>query len=126
VGLVVDAGALIAFERGDRHVAALLEATRRRKDRTVTSSGCVAQAWRGPGSRQALLARLLLGITEHSLNPDISEAVGELCAATRTSDVIDAHLALLAHDHDIVLTSDAKDLRTLRRAAGTTAHVKPC
>ena len=82
MGLVLDAGALIAFERGDRHVAALLEATRRRKDRTVTSSGCVAQAWRGPGSRQALLARLLLGITEHSLNPDISEAVGELCAAS--------------------------------------------
>ena len=40
--------------------------------------------------------------------------------------MIDAHLALLAHDHDIVLTSDAKDLRTLLRAAGTTAHVKPC
>jgi len=95
-----------------------------RKDRTVTSSGCVARAWRGSGARQALLARFLRGTHEHGLDADVSRKVGELCAAVGKSDVIDAHLALFARDDDVVLTSDVQDLRTLLRAAGTTAHVK--
>jgi PIN domain-containing protein len=124
VGLVLDTGALIAFERGDRHVAALVEATRRRRDRVATSSGCVAQAWRG-GPRQALLARLLAGTAEHPLHPGDSRAVGELCATSGTSDVVDAHLALLAHDHDSVVTSDP-DLRALLRAAKSAARTIRC
>jgi PIN domain-containing protein len=124
VGLVLDTGALIAFERGDRHVAALVEATRRRRDRVATSSGCVAQAWRG-GPRQALLTRLLAGTAEHPLHPGDSRAVGELCATSGTSDVVDAHLALLAHDHDSVVTSDP-DLRALLRAAKSAARTIRC
>jgi hypothetical protein len=125
VGLVLDTGALIAFERGDRRVAALIEATRRRKDRVVTSSGCVAQVWRD-GPRQALLARLLAGTAEHPLHPGDSRAVGELCAASGTADVIDAHLARLAHDHDTVVTSDPDDLRTLLRARTSAARSLRC
>jgi hypothetical protein len=64
--LVLDSGALVAFERGDRQVAALVEAVRRRKDRVITSSGCVAQGWRD-GSRQAHLARLLAGMARTPL-----------------------------------------------------------
>jgi hypothetical protein len=59
-----DTGGLIAFDRGDRQVAVLMEAARRRRDPVLTSSGCVAQAWRGDGSRQALMARLLQGTAE--------------------------------------------------------------
>jgi ABC-type phosphonate transport system ATPase subunit len=125
VGLVLDTGALIAFERGDRRVAALIEATRRRKDRVVTSSGCVAQAWRD-GTRQALLARLLTGTAEHALGPDGSRHVGELCGATATVDVVDAHVALLAADHDTVVTSDPDDLRALLRASRRAAAVLGC
>jgi hypothetical protein len=125
VGLVLDTGALIAFERGDRNVAALIEATRRRKDRIVTSSGCVAQAWRD-GTRQTLLARLLAGTAEHGLAPDGSRRVGELCAAAKTADVIDAHVALLARNGDTVVTSDAADLRRLLRAAQSDATTLLC
>jgi hypothetical protein len=125
VGLVLDTGALIAFERGDRRVAAVIEATRRRKDRVVTSSGCVAQAWRG-GTRQALLARLLTGMAEHGLGPDGSRRVGELCGATGTADVVDAHVALLAADHDTVVTSDPDDLRALLRASRRATAVLGC
>jgi hypothetical protein len=125
VGLVLDTGALIAFERGDRQVAAVVEAVRRRKDRIVTSSGCVAQAWRD-GSRQALLARLLAGTTEHPLQPADSRAVGELCAVSRTSDVGDAHLALVVHDQDSVVTSDPDDLRVLLRARKSPARTIRC
>ena len=125
MGLVLDTGALIAFERGDRQVAALIEMTRRRKDRVATSSGCVAQAWRD-GPRQALLARLLAGTAEYPLHPGDSRAVGELCAAGGTADVVDAHLALLAHDHDHVLTSDPDDLRALLRATKSAARTVRC
>jgi hypothetical protein len=125
VGLVLDTGALIAFERGDRHIAALIEASRRRKDRVVTSSGCVAQAWRD-GSRQALLARLLAGTAEAPLDPRHSRPVGELCAAASTTDVVDAHVALLAHDNDTVVTSDPDDVLVLLRAAGCSAQTTRC
>ena len=126
MGLVLDSGALIGFERGDREVAALIEATRRRRERTVTSSGCVAQAWRHGGPRQALLARLLRGVGERSLGSEVSRQVGLLCSEALSSDVIDAHVALLAGDDDLVLTSDVEDLRRLLRARNSPARVRRC
>lgn len=126
MGLVLDTGGLLAFDRGDRQVAALVEATRRRRERIVTSSGCVAQAWRSGGARPALLARLLRGVDEQALDPDRSRAVGALCAAAAASDVVDAHVALLARSHDLVMTSDPDDLRVLLRAARSSATVIRC
>ena len=126
MGLVFDTGGLIAFECGDREVAALVEAARRRRDMVVTSSGCVAQAWRGGGSRQAHLARLLRGLSEVGLDHRVSRATGELCGRTTTSDVVDAHLALLSRDDDLVLTSDVDDLRLLLRSRGVSARVQRC
>jgi len=126
VGLVLDTGGLIAFDRGNRQVAALVEAARRRRDRVVTSSGCVAQAWRGDGSRQALLARLLGGAVEVGIDHWVSRSIGDLCGATKTTDVVDAHAALLARDGDVVLTSDVDDLRRLLRARHVDVQILPC
>lgn len=125
MGLVLDTGGLIAFERGDRQVGALVEAARRRRDGVVTSSGCVAQAWRG-GARQALLARLLRGLSENALDRRVSRTAGELCGAATTTDVVDAHVALLVRDEDVVLTSDVDDIRRLLRARGVNAQVRRC
>jgi hypothetical protein len=124
VGLVLDTGGLIAFDRGDREVAALIEATRRRREQVVTSSGCVAQAWRGDGSGQALLVRLLRGVHERGLDAAVSRRVGQVCGAAALSDVVDAHVALLTQDGDIVITSDVDDLGKLLQAAGSKAEVK--
>jgi hypothetical protein len=126
VALVLDTGGLIAFDRGNRDVAALVEATRRRREPVITSSGCVAQAWRTGGPRQTLLARLLAGVDEQALDRHASRAVGALCSASTSNDVIDAHVALLARDHDIVVTSDVDDLGRLVRAARSTATVRRC
>jgi hypothetical protein len=126
LGLVLDSGGLIAFDRGNREVAALVEATRRRRERIVTSSGCVAQAWRGGGARQALLARLLRGLHERGLGPEVSRRVGQLCGNTGSSDVVDGHVAVLAHDGDTVVTSDVEDLRRLLRATGSNADLRRC
>lgn len=126
MGLVLDTGGLIAFNRGDRRVAAMVEAARRRRHRVVTSSGCVSQAWRGGGPRQALLARLLRGVTEAGLDRRVSRATGDLCGAASTADVVDAHVALLTRNDDVVLTSDLDDLRRLLRGRGISAHVQLC
>jgi hypothetical protein len=126
MSMVCDTGALIAFDRGDRHVAALVEAVRRRRELLVTSSGCVAQAWREGGPKQALLARLLNGIHERALDPTISRHVGGLCSATSSTDVVDAHVVSLARDGDIILTSDLDDLQKLLAGTGTRAEIKRC
>jgi hypothetical protein len=125
MSLVLDTGALIAFDRGDRQVAALIEAARRRGDRVLSSSGCVSQSWRD-GARQARLARLLAGVNERPLQPAVSRAVGELCARAGRDDVVDAHVALLTHDGDVLLTSDQGDLKHLLRVHGVRADVVPC
>lgn len=126
MALVLDAGALIAFDRGERDVVALLAETRRRRERVVTSSGCVAQAWREGGPRQALLARLLKGVNERGLTPEVSRQIGELCDKASSSDVVDAHVALLAGDADVVVTSDPGDLQGLLRARGSRAQALAC
>jgi hypothetical protein len=126
MSMIFDTGALIAFDRGDRRVAALVEAVRRRRELLATSSGCVAQAWREGGPRQALLALLLSGIHERALDPTVSRRVGGLCSATRSTDVVDAHVVSLVHDDDIILTSDPDDLRKLLAGTGVRAEIKRC
>lgn len=126
MSLVLDSGALIAFDRGDRGVAALVETTRRKRERIVTSSGCVAQAWREGGPRQALLARLLGGVRECAIDALVSRSVGRLCSVAQSSDVVNAHVVLLARDGDVILTSDPDDLRRLMSSAETRADINLC
>lgn len=77
--------------------------------------------WRGGTCRQARLAALLQGIDVVPLDAALGRRAGALLARTRTADVIDAALALLAQDGDELLTSDPKDLRKL--VAATRIHV---
>src|SRR5512135_2387452 len=59
--LVLDAGAFVAVERGDRGVVALVKRERLAGRVPVTSGGVVAQVWRGGRGRQVPVARLLAG-----------------------------------------------------------------
>jgi hypothetical protein len=121
--LILDTGALIAIDRGDRRVGAILhEAARLRVD-AVTTCVCVAEAWRHP-TRQARLARALAGVIEHPLDPDAARACGHLLARARTREIADAAVALLAHDDDLVLTSDAGDIKHLLDATRTSARIQ--
>lgn len=107
--LVLDTGALIAFERTDPRIVRLLELA----GDIHVAAGVVGQAWRNP-ARQVRLVQLLgsAEVTLHDLDVDRAKAAGQLCAATETSDVIDASVALLAREvGGIVVTSDAHDLR---------------
>lgn len=109
--VVLDAGALIAVERADRRVIRLLELA---QDVHVPA-GALAQAWRNP-MRQVRLARVLSSddVAIHPLDAAAARAAGQLCAATGTTDVIDASVVILARAvGGVTVTSDSDDLRRL-------------
>lgn len=120
--LVLDAGAFVAFERGDERLRARLQAARRLELDLVTTSPVVGQVWRN-GRRQALLARLLAGTKVDAPGEAEARRAGQLLAKSKTTDVVDALLADIVRHGDAVLTSDASDLERLLAAGGTRATV---
>ena len=119
MSVTLDTGALIALERGDSRMIALLQLLVRRRGRLRVPAGVLGQAWRG-GARQAVLARFFSSpeVDVASLDQSMAQACGELCAATSTSDVIHASVVLVAREHqDTIVTSDVEDLRRLDPSA---------
>ena len=115
--LVLDSGALIALERNDRAMWRRFKAAHLAGEVAVTHGGVVGQVWRAGGPRQALLAKALAALDVRALDDRLGRAAGRLLAASRTSDVVDAALVLLAADDDQIVTSDPKALAPLARAA---------
>ncbi|MEA2137304.1 MAG: hypothetical protein QOG56_454 [Solirubrobacteraceae bacterium] len=120
--LVLDAGALIAVERADRNMLALLAREHRAGRTPVTHGGVVGQVWRG-ASRNARVGRLLAGVVVVALDETLGRAAGVLLARAGASDVIDAAVVLLATDGDEILTSDPHDLAVLTAASGVHADI---
>lgn len=123
MSLVLDAGALVAIERADRCVLALLKREVLAGRAPLTHGGVVGQVWRNGSGRQANLARLLRGVEVRALDGALGRRAGELLGIAGEADVIDA--ALLALDGDMILTSDPGDLAALVAAAGTHADIVP-
>lgn len=122
---VLDSGALIAIDRRDRKVGAMLRVLQREAAPVRTSAGAVAQVWRD-GQRQVNLARTLPGLDIAVLDELAARKVGELLGLSGTSDLVDAHVALLVHPGGQVLTSDDQDIKALlrtRRVKATVVHV---
>jgi hypothetical protein len=124
VALLLDAGGLVGYDRRNATVIAFIEFAQRRQVAVRTTSGIVAQVWRG-GSRQARLARLLRGVDERELSRSMSRSVGVLLGNAGTSDVIDASLVDIALDGDEILTSDPDDIARLANAAGKRLVIIP-
>jgi hypothetical protein len=117
-GLTLDAGALIAFERNDRAVVALLARALEVGYSLAVPAGVVGQTWRD-GRRQARLARLLGSkqVEIEALDDQRAREAGQLCGVKGVADVIDASVVLCARrrGHRLV-TSDPDDIRKLDRA----------
>jgi len=116
---VLDAGALIALDRGNKRMIALLQRALTQGRAFRVPAGVVAQAWRN-GRVQVALARFLRSeeVEIVPLDGEFARACGELCAATNSPDVIDASVVILARERrDPVVTSDPNDLRRLDAAA---------
>jgi hypothetical protein len=115
VTLVLDAGALIAVERGDRATAALIEVGRQDGRGIIVPAGVIAQTWR-KGPRQVRVARLLNAneVSVEPLTDAAARATGILCGAAETSDVVDASVVIVARRYKAtVLSSDGADLLRL-------------
>jgi hypothetical protein len=125
VSIVLDAGALVAVERGDRDMVALIKRERRDGRAPFSHGGVIGQVWRGGHGRQATLARLLPGVDVRPLDDDLGRRGGVLLGAAGQADVIDAAVVLLAHDGDEIYTSDPGDLRDLAMAAGLHVDLIP-
>ena len=114
-GVTFDAGGLIALDRNDRRVLALLARATERGTRVTIPATALAQAIRNP-ARQARLSRLIRqsGTDLVALNGPDATAVGLLLARSGTADIADAHVVLCAQRaRQAVVTSDADDLRRL-------------
>lgn len=114
-GLTLDAGALIAFERGDRSVLAVLVRARERGQKLAIPAGVVGQVWRD-GRQQVRLGRLLGSETVEveSLTDGLARAAGQLCGVAGTADVIDASVVLCTRRRGHgVMTSDPHDIARL-------------
>lgn len=123
MAVVLDAGALVAVERRSVEVGQLIKDSKRRRVPVVTSAAVVGQVWRD-GARQVNLARTMPGMVVKALEEVSGRRIGELLAANRTADVVDAHVALLVRDGDLVLTSDPDDIRRLLDTRGIRAVIR--
>ncbi|MGA2601800.1 MAG: PIN domain-containing protein [Bryobacteraceae bacterium] len=114
-GVTFDAGGLIALDRNDRRVIALVARAEERGMRITIPATALAQAIRNP-ARQARLSRLIRQASTDLMpldGPDAT-AVGLLLARRGMADVVDAHVVVCAsRAGQAVVTSDADDLRRI-------------
>lgn len=125
--LVLDAGALIALDRNDRSVWAMLRNAADDSAEVSVPAGVIAQAWRD-GGRKALLARALGHCDEVPLDGPLARATGLLCGCAGTADIVDAFVALIAAARSqsgpaALVTSDPTDLRHLLQTLGASVHL---
>jgi predicted nucleic acid-binding protein len=114
-GFTFDAGPLIALDRNDRRVLAILARASQLRLPILIPSTALAQAMRNP-ARQARLSRLIRQPDTHVVRLDTAEAilVGRCLARANTSDIADAHVVVTARRFGtLVVTSDPSDLRRL-------------
>ena len=113
--VTLDAGALIAIDKGNRRMIALLEEAVKQGGQFEIPAAALGQAWRD-GTRQARLSRFVRGaeVNVIPLDENMSRACGELLAISGTSDVVDASVVIVAtKSGSPVVTSDTSDLERL-------------
>jgi PIN domain len=112
-GFTLDAGALIALQKGTVRVAQLLAEADRLTLPITIPAAVLGQTWRG-GSRSAPLARLLRadGVDVVPLDMYHAQLIGALCGKTGVTDVVDISVVVCARQRgQVIITSDPDDLR---------------
>ena len=113
--LVLDAGALIAIEKGNRKVLALCKIATVDGASVVVPTGVIGQVWRD-GAREAPIARLIEanGTLVEPLDLGVAKLAGAYCRHAGTTDVVDATVVIAARQHHaLIVSSDRSDLHRL-------------
>jgi predicted nucleic acid-binding protein len=108
--LVLDSGALLAVEKGDRRVLNWMDDAKQRALPTLLPAPVLAQVWRG--GPQPLLSRALKECAVVPLGEALARQVGRALADSGTRDVVDASVVVVAATSPdaTVVTSDPSDI----------------
>ena len=111
--VVLDAGGLIALERANEAVAALITNAARLQADVIIPATALAQVWRG-GPRSAYLTRVIANAMTDPLDETRAKEVGERLGRHKKADIADAHVACCALEQGAILvTSDPDDMEAL-------------
>jgi len=112
-GLTLDAGALIAYERGGERIREILAVAYARGVVPTVPAIALAEVWRGD-AKDARVARLLKACSIETVDEPCARAAGRLRRATPGAGTIDACIAVGAGQRgDAIATSDPGDMRKL-------------
>ena len=112
-GLTLDAGALIAYERGEPRVRRMLRLAFDREITPTIPAVVLAEVWRGD-AKDAPVARLLKWCIVEPLDEQRARAAGRLRRSVAGAGAVDACVAVGVHERgDAIATSDPSDMRRL-------------
>lgn len=118
-GLTLDAGALIAYERGDARIREILAVAYSRGIVPTIPAIALAEVLRGD-AKDARVAHLLKTCAVEPLAEPLAKAAGRLRRRMPGAGTIDACIAVgVGRRRDAIATSDPDDMRQLL-AAGIT------
>jgi hypothetical protein len=119
VRIILDSGAIIASERNDAMLAAVLKAARKDRTPILVPATVVAESWRGASAhaRTAHLFGSVDGFPE--LNEQTARRVGALLAISRTAEIVDGSVVAIAIAlrPATIVTSDVDDITHLLHSA---------
>ena len=124
--LVLDAGAFIAVDRGDRAMVARLRAAQQAGLELRSTGVVITQVWRDPAGRQANLARLLKSVDVRAVDDHLGKQAGVLLGRAGLNDAVDASVVAVAATGDRILTGDVGDIGPLAEASGRSILVVAC
>lgn len=112
-GLTLDAGALIAYERGEERIREILAIGYARGFVPTIPTIALAEVWRGD-AKDARVARLLKASSIETVDERLARAAGSLRRAIPGAGTIDACIAVgVRRRGDAIATSDPDDMRAL-------------
>lgn len=117
--IILDSGAIIASERNDPTVAAILKAARKNRTPILVPATVVAETWRGPSSH-ARTAHLFGSVDGFpALDEQSGRQVGTLLALSKTAAIVDGNVVAvaIALRPATIVTSDVNDVRHLLQSA---------
>jgi hypothetical protein len=119
VRIILDSGAIIASERNDLTMAAIVKAARKNRIPILVPATVVAETWRGP-STHARAAHLFGSIDGFpDLNEQSARQVGALLALSNTAAIVDGNVVAIAIAlrPATIVTSDVHDIADLLKSA---------
>lgn len=123
---MLDAGAFLAVDRGDRATMARLRMAQHAGLELRSTGVVVAQVWRDPTGQQVNLARLLPSVDIRAVDDHLGRQAGVLLGKAGMADAVDSSVVAVAASGDWILTSDPGNMSPLVAASGRSIFVIPC